>query len=123
MSIEEKFTTFHSFDVLPEEAHTKLIDSLKTNEYITCIYREYWSLALVNEVNREEKDIHCKFIHHNGYTENFYWPTREDETYVPFSKILLKVNTSNTLSRSGWQYKILINEVQQTAEKHLQKNL
>ena len=123
MSIEEKFTTFHSFDVLPEEAHTKLIDSLKTNEYITCIYREYWWLALVNEVNREEKDIHCKFIHPHGYTENFYWATREDETYVPFSKILLKVKTPNTLSRSGWQYKILINEVQQTAEKHLQKNL
>ena len=29
-------------DVSPEEAHTKLIDSLKPNGYITCIYREYW---------------------------------------------------------------------------------
>ena len=52
-----------------------------------------------------------------------YWPTRDDETYVPFSKILLKVNTPNTLSQSWQQYKISINEVQQTVEKHLQKNI
>ena len=79
--------------------------------------------TLVNEVNREEKDVYCKFMHPHGYTENFYWPTRDDETYFPFSKILLKVNTPNNLSRSGRQYKISINEVQQTIEKHLQKNL
>ena len=62
-------------------------------------------------------------MHPHGYTEDFYWPTRDDETYVPFSKILLKVNTPNTLSPPGRQYKIQINEVQQTVEKHLQRNL
>ena len=62
-------------------------------------------------------------MHPHGYTENFYWPTREDETYVPFNKILWKVNTPNTLSQSGRQYKILVNEVQHTVEKHLQKSL
>ena len=79
--------------------------------------------TLVNEVNREEKDVHCKFMHPHGYTENFYWLTRDDKTYFPFSKILLKFNTPNNLSHSGRQYKISINEVQQTIEKHLQKNL
>ena len=79
--------------------------------------------TLVNEVNREEKDVHCKFMHPHGYTENFYWPTRDDETYFSFSKIFLKSNTPNNLSRSGRQYKISINEVQQTIEKYLQKNL
>ena len=108
---------------MPEEAHTKLIDSLKPNDYITCTYGEYWLLVLVNEVNREEKDVHCKFMHPHGYAENFYWPTRDDETYVHFSKILLKVNTPNTLSQSWQQYKISINEVQQTVEKNLQKNI
>ena len=62
-------------------------------------------------------------MHPHGYTEDFYWPTRDNETYVPFSKILLKVNTPNTLSPPGQQYKIQINEVQQTVEKHLQRNL
>lgn len=106
LSMEEKLTTFHAFHVSQEEAHAKLIYSLKTNDYITCIYGEYWSLALVNDVNREEKDVHCKFMHPHGYTENLYWPTRDNETYVPFNKILLKVNTLNTLSRSRREYKI-----------------
>ena len=85
--MEQKFTIFHSFDVSPKEAHTKLIDSLKPSDYVTHIYGEYWRLALVNKVNRDEKDVHCKFMHPHGYTENFYWPTRDDETYTPFSKI------------------------------------
>ena len=58
-------------------------------------------------------------MHPNRYPENF-WPTRDDETYVPFSQILLKVNTPNTSSLSGRQYIISINEVLQTVEKHLQ---
>ena len=66
---------------------------------ISSICGEYWWLALVNEANREEKDVHCKFMHPHGYTENFYWSTRADETYVSFIKILLKVNTPNTLSQ------------------------
>ena len=41
LSMEEKFTIFHSFGIFPEEAHTKLINSLKPNDYITCIYGEY----------------------------------------------------------------------------------
>ena len=89
----------------------------------TCIYGEYWWQALVDEVNREEKDVHCKFIHPHGYTENFYLPTRDDEIYVSFSKILLKVNTPNTSSQSEQQCKISITEVQQTVDKLLQKNL
>ena len=68
---------------------------------ISSICGEYWWLALVNEVNREEKGVHCKFMHPHGYTENFYWSTRDDENYVSFIKILLKVNTPNTLSQSG----------------------
>ena len=101
LEYEEKFTIFYSFDFSREEANTKLIDSLEPNDYVTCIYGEYWWLALVNEVNREEKDVHYKFMHPHGYTENFYWPIKDDENYVPFSKILLKVNTPNTLSQSG----------------------
>ena len=34
LSMEEKSTIFHSFDVSLEEAHTKLIDSLKPNDYM-----------------------------------------------------------------------------------------
>ena len=47
LSMEEKFTILHSFDVSPEEAHTKLKDSLKPDDYITCIYGEHWWLALL----------------------------------------------------------------------------
>ena len=33
-----------------------------------------WWLALVDEVNYEEKDVSCKFMHPRGAAEHFHWP-------------------------------------------------
>lgn len=96
LSVEGRFSVFHSFTVSPEEAYTRLISSLKPNDYITCQYGDHQWLALIGEVNHEEKDVFCKFMHPHGYTENFCWPARDDKAYIPFSKILMKVHIPNT---------------------------
>ena len=116
LSSENFFSISHSFQVTSEEATARVIESLKPSEYITCVYGNHWWLALVCEVNRDQRDVYCKFMHPHGYTENFYWPSRDDEVYVPFSKILLKVNTPNVSSRSGRHYTISKNDIQQTVE-------
>ena len=36
----------------------------------------------------DEKDFTCKLMHPHGHTETFHWPSRDDEAYIPFSKIL-----------------------------------
>ena len=34
------------------------------------------------------KDFTCKLMHPHGHTETFHWPSRDDEAYIPFRKIL-----------------------------------
>ena len=89
---------------------------MKPNNYVTCTYGDHWWLALVSEINAEEKDILCNFLQPYGYTEKFYWPPWEDQVYVPFSKILLKTGPPKTLSNSGRQDAITKKEIQMTVE-------
>ncbi len=39
------------------------------DDYVTCQYGDYWWLALVMDVNPDEKDFTCKFKHPHGHTE------------------------------------------------------
>ena len=93
-----------------------LIDLLKSNDYVTCIYGDHWWLALARQINAEVKDVPCNFLHHFGYSESFYWPGREDQAYVPFSKILSKTGPLNTLPNSGRQYAITKEKIQKKVE-------
>ena len=114
LSAEKSFSVTHSFDMSEEEILTNMVLSLKPNDYITCKYDNFWWLALVNKINHDEKDVTCKFMHPHGYAENFYWPSRDDNAYVPFSKILVKVSAPKSLSSSGRQYSLLKTEIEST---------
>ena len=70
----------------------------------------------------DEKDFTCKFMHPHGHTETFHWPSRDDEAYIPFSKILEKVETPSSQSGSGRQYKLTKDEIQQTITVFAQYN-
>ena len=114
LSAEESFSVTHSFDKSDNELSSNLILSLKSNEYITCTYDNFWWLALITKVNHDEKDVTCKFMHPHGYAENFHWPSRDDNAYVPFSKILVKVGVPKPVSSSGRQYSLLKTEIEST---------
>ena len=110
------FSICHTFSQPDEHIHTDMIKSLKPMDYVTCIYDNYWWLALVEEVNDAEKDVTCKFLKPHGPSENFYWPVRDDTVYIPYDKILLKVATPNSVSSSGRQYCISKKELQLTVK-------
>ena len=122
LSAEIRFSINHSSSLPPEEAYEQLIASLKPNNYVTCQYGDYWWLALVMAANPEEKDFTCKFMHPYGHTETFYWPSTDDEAYIPFSKILEKVDTPTSQGSSERQYELTINEIQQTDTVFAQYN-
>ena len=115
LSTESNHHVTHTFGISPEDQNRQLIDSLKINDYITCIYGDHWWLALVTEIDREQKDAFCKFMHPRGYSENFHWPAK-DEAFVPFIKILLKVETPKALSISGRHYSISKLDLKKTVE-------
>ena len=48
------FSICHTFSQPDEHIHTGMIKSLKPMDYVTCIYDNYWWLALVEEVNDAE---------------------------------------------------------------------
>ena len=70
----------------------------------------------------DEKDFTCKLMHPHGHTETFHWPSRDDEAYIPFSKILEKVETPTSQSSSGRQHKLTKDEIQQTVTVFAQYN-
>ena len=115
LSIDNLFPVFHSFSMLPEYEHDQIISSLKRMDYVTCEYNSFWWLALIDDLNVDEKDVTCKFMHPHGPTNNFYWPLCDDKAYVPYNKIIMKVKTPNT-SSNGRQYNISEEELHKTIE-------
>ena len=62
-----------------------------------------WGLLAVSSgygCHPDEKDFTCKLMHPHGHTETFHWPSRDDEAYIPFSKILEKVETPTSQPRN-----------------------
>ena len=64
--------------------------------HITCCFDEFWWLALINVVNKEEKDLTCMFLDPHGSLGQFHWPCGDDRRYVPLNKVIMKIQTSTT---------------------------
>lgn len=102
----------HSFLDMPTPLDETL-ELLKCNDYITCIFDGYWWLALIESVNREEKDLTCKFLHPHGPSHQFHWPTNRDRGYIPLSKVVMRVQTPS-ISVNGRTYFITKEEKNKT---------
>ena len=74
------------------------------------------------DVNPDEKDFTCKFMHTHGHTKTFHWLSRDDDAYIPFIKILAKVETPSSQSSSRRQFKLTKDEIQQTVTVFAQYN-
>ena len=70
-------------------------------------------MALIEKVNMEEKDITCKFLHPHGPSTLFHWPRNKDRGYIPFSKVIMKIQVPST-SVNGRTYFISEEEKDKT---------
>ena len=72
--------------------------------------------VLAEEVNMEQKDVKCRFMHPHGpvTSNNFNWPSRNDEGFVPFDKFIMRVDTPKCTSNSGRQYELKAEELKHT---------
>ena len=71
LSIDITIFIIHSFSKTPAPQNGTLLESLKCNDYITCCLDRFWWLALIEVVNKEEKDLTCKFHHPHGPSGQF----------------------------------------------------
>ena len=103
----------HNFGAMPTAQ--EIASSIKPNDYATCFFDGYWWLVLIDRVNMEEKDVTCKFMHPHGPTQNnnFHWPSRDDEGYVPFNRFIMTVEIP-TSSSNGRQYHLKEEELKKT---------
>ena len=103
---KEYFIPHHTFSTMPAAA--EIGRTLKPNDYATVLFDGYWWIVLVNEVNEEQKDVTCKFMHpHGPVTENnFHWPRTNDLGWVPFNAFVKKVDAPVCTSNTGRQYKL-----------------
>jgi len=53
---------------------------------------------MVMSVNDEEHDVEVKFMHPHGPARSFFWLTKEDLCYVPYTHILLSIGMPSTSS-------------------------
>ena len=61
----------HSFLDMPAPQNETL-ESLECNDCITCCFYGFWWLALIEVVNKGEKDLRCKFLHPHGQSGQFH---------------------------------------------------
>ena len=95
LSIDTVLFVDHSFLNMPA-SQNETVESLKPNDYVTCCFDGFWWLVLIDAVNKEEKDLTCKFLHSHGPSNQFHWPRGDDRGYVPFNKVIMKIETPRT---------------------------
>ena len=102
----EYFIAKHTFSSMPTTA--EMGRTIRPNDYATVLFDGYWWLVLATEVNEEQKDVTCKFMHpHGPVTENnFHWPRTSDLGYVPINKFIKRVDPPVCNSNSGRQYRL-----------------
>ena len=102
LSIDTTIFINHSFQDMPVPQN-EILESLKCNDYITCCFDVFQCLALIEVVNKEEKDLPCKFLHPHRPSGQFQWSHGHDRGYIPLNKVIMKIQTT-IKSASGRKY-------------------
>ena len=76
----------------------KEISQVKIMDFAVCHYDSFWWIGLVEDINRESKDIMMKFMHPHGPATSFSWPARDDVCWVPFDKFVCKIGAPTTVT-------------------------
>ena len=78
-------TTFKTEKVTKQESELAIDD---ISGYVTCIYDAQWWLAFVLETDKENAEVKVMFLHPQGLSRSFKYPTQQDILVVPLSNIL-----------------------------------
>ena len=81
--------------------HKETLESHKCNDYITCCFDGLSWLALISVVNKEGKNLTCKFLHPHGLSGQFHWPRGDDRGYIPLNKVIMKTQAPTTSANRG----------------------
>ena len=86
----------HPFHFGHGSTKNETLESNKCNNNITCCFDGFWWLAFIKMLNKEEKQLTCKFLHTHWPSSQFHWPCGNDSGYVPLNKVIMKIQTPAT---------------------------
>ncbi len=90
-----------------EAPHVQVqLSDLEPGRYVACMYDEKWWIGNVCENSEEEKDSMISFMHPNGPSNQFCWPSRRDTCWIPWDHILCVIVAPSTTGM-GWKYTLL----------------
>ena len=82
----------HSLLEIPAPQNETL-ESRKCNHYITCCFKGFQCLVLIEVVKKTEKDLTREFLHSHGSSGHFHWLRGDDRRYIPLNKVIMKIQT------------------------------
>ena len=68
----------------------------------------------------EEGDIKVNFLHPHGPSQSFFWPSRQDSCWVPFTNVISKLSPPDVLTSTGKRYQFITgetNDIQQIFDR------
>ena len=71
-------------------------------------------VGMVQDINKEEADVAVKFMHPNGPSPSFKWPSKDDICWVPNIHILCKIDIP--LTETGRTYHLSEDNVKKITE-------
>jgi len=77
-------TVEHSFSKPPILSHA----DLPLMSYVACIYGNQWWISLVEKADNSEEDVCINFLHPNGPSAFFHWPSHDERCWVPLMHII-----------------------------------
>ena len=69
---------------------------------------------MVQDINNEDEVVSVKFMHPNGPTASFIWPSKDDIIWVPNTHIICKIDTP--LTDTGRTYHLSEDDVKKITD-------
>ncbi len=92
----------------------------KISGYVTCVYDSVWWLAFVLETDKDNAEVKVTFLHPQGPSRSFKYPSSPDILIIPSTNILTTVNARTVTGRI---YTLSKNESKIATEKLTDKNI
>ena len=108
ISADAEFSGSFKFTASLTEGIESKISEVKRMDFVACYYDMHWWIGLLEDINRENKDCKIKFMHPHGPAASFCWPIMDDICWVPFDKLICKIEAPETLT--GRTYKLRIQD-------------
>ena len=83
-------------------------------DFVCCLYEQQWWIGMVQDINKEEADVAVKFMHPNGPSPSFKWPSKDDICWVPNIHIICKIDIP--LTETGRTYHLSEDNVKKITE-------